>query len=259
MPSPFPGMDPFIEGQRWQDFHSTFIAVLKELLVPVVRPKYSVDVEQDVYLVSEGEIPAGTIEPDLAFVEASADIGQASDGAIATAAALAPAVYTLSIPQGRRQKYLTIRDREDRMVVTVIELLSPTNKSPAGGYMEYQGKRENVLNTRTNLVELDLLRGGRRSPTRERLPAAEYYAFICRAPTCRKLTSTHGPCGSRCRSSPFRWRAARRRFRSICRTRSRRPTIARVTTTFSITAVRPNRRWMTPWPLGQRPSCKTKA
>ena len=32
MPSPFPGMDPFIEGQRWQDFHATFIAVLKELL-----------------------------------------------------------------------------------------------------------------------------------------------------------------------------------------------------------------------------------
>ena len=181
MPSPFPGMDPFIEGQRWQDFHSTYIALLKELLVPAVRPRYSVDVEQDVYLVSEGDLPLGTIEPDLAFVETSAEAGEKSRGSTAIAEGLAPAVYTLTIPQGRRQKYLTIRDREDRKVVTVIELLSPTNKSPGDGYMEYQGKRENILNTRTNLVELDLLRGGKRLPTRERLPAADYYAFICRS------------------------------------------------------------------------------
>ncbi len=187
MPSPFPGMDPFIEGQRWQDFHTTFIAVLKELLVPAVRPRYSVDVEQDVYLVSENELPAGTIEPDLAFVEASAKASRAFDGSAASATALAPAIYTLSIPQGRRQKYLTIRDREDRKVVTVIELLSPTNKSPSDGYMEYQGKRENILDTRTNLVELDLLRGGKRLPTRERLPSADYYAFICRPPSYPKV------------------------------------------------------------------------
>ena len=187
MPSPFPGMDPFIEGQRWQDFHSTYIAVLKELLVPAVRPRYSVDVEQDVYLVSENDLPAGTIEPDLTFVESSAGASNESRSSTATATALAPAVYTMSIPQGRRQKHLTLRDREDRKVVTVIDLLSPTNKSPGDGYMEYQGKRENVLNTRTNLVELDLLRGGKRLPTRERLPTADYYAFICRSPRYPKV------------------------------------------------------------------------
>jgi hypothetical protein len=185
-------MDPFIEGQRWQDFHTTFIAVLKELLVPAVRPRYSVDVEQDVYLVSESEFPTGTIEPDLAFVETAVEASRLVQPMIGgsspiTATALAPSVYTLSIPQGPRQKYLTIRDREDRKVVTVIELLSPTNKSPAGGYMEYQGKRENIFNTRTNLVELDLLRGGKRLPARERLPAADYYAFICRAPGLPKF------------------------------------------------------------------------
>jgi hypothetical protein len=174
-------MDPFIEGQRWQDFHTTYIAVLKELLVPVVRPKYSVDVEQDVYLVSEGDLREGTIEPDLAFVESSAETSGDYRSSAPGATALAPAVYTLTIPQGRRQKYLTIRDREDRKVVTVIELLSPTNKSPGDGYMEYQGKRENIMNTRTNLVELDLLRGGKRLPTRERLPTADYYTFVCRS------------------------------------------------------------------------------
>ncbi len=42
MPSPFPGMDPFIEGQAWQDFHTTFITVLREQLIPQVRPRYVV-------------------------------------------------------------------------------------------------------------------------------------------------------------------------------------------------------------------------
>ncbi len=187
MPSPFPGMDPFIEGQRWQDFHSTFIGLLKESLVPAVRPKYSVDIEQDVYLVSEDELPEGIIEPDLAFVEASAEVWAESGASAVAATGVAPAVLTLPNPSRRKQKYLSIRDRANRRVVTVIELLSPTNKSPSNGYIEYLSKRDNILSTRTNLVELDLLRGGKRLPTRERLPPADYYAFICRAPRLPKV------------------------------------------------------------------------
>jgi hypothetical protein len=48
MPSPFPGMDTFIEGQKWRDFHSTLITVIRELLLPQVRPRYVVDIEEDV-------------------------------------------------------------------------------------------------------------------------------------------------------------------------------------------------------------------
>jgi len=50
MPSPFPGMDPFIEGQDWEDFHTGFIAELSAALVPHVRPKYVVRKERRVYL-----------------------------------------------------------------------------------------------------------------------------------------------------------------------------------------------------------------
>ncbi len=50
MPSPFPGMDPFIEGQRWRDFHTTFITVIREMLTPRVRPRSVVEVEEYVYL-----------------------------------------------------------------------------------------------------------------------------------------------------------------------------------------------------------------
>ena len=79
-----------------------------------------------------------------------------------TATTLAPAIYTLPFPRRRRQRFLTIRDREFRRVVTVIELLSPTNKSPGEGCREYLVKRTNVLQTSTNLVEIDLLQRGQR-------------------------------------------------------------------------------------------------
>ena len=50
MPSPFPGMDPFIEDQEWEDFHSTFNTVLRESLAPGVEPRYIVRVERRVYV-----------------------------------------------------------------------------------------------------------------------------------------------------------------------------------------------------------------
>ena len=34
MASPFPGMDPFLELQEWEDFHTTFNTVLRECLSP---------------------------------------------------------------------------------------------------------------------------------------------------------------------------------------------------------------------------------
>ena len=146
MPSPFPGMDPFIEGQRWQDFHARFINDVADLLLPAVRPRYVVDVEQYVYLGRKDE------DPDR-----------------------------------HRQRFLTIRDREIRKVVTVIELLSPTNKTPGDGWTEYLVKRSNIFHTMANLMEIDLLRRGQRLPTREPLVPADYYAFICRTERLPKV------------------------------------------------------------------------
>lgn len=50
MPSPFPGMDPYIETRGWEDFHLTMITGLREELVPQVRPRYVVRVEERVYV-----------------------------------------------------------------------------------------------------------------------------------------------------------------------------------------------------------------
>ena len=55
MPSPFPGMDPFLEFQEWEDFHATFNTVIRELLAPRLEPRYVVRVERRVYVESAGD------------------------------------------------------------------------------------------------------------------------------------------------------------------------------------------------------------
>ncbi len=50
MPSPFPGMDPYLEGPNfWPEVHSRLIIEIAELLVPQLRPKYRVALEKRVY------------------------------------------------------------------------------------------------------------------------------------------------------------------------------------------------------------------
>ena len=98
----------------------------------------------------------------------------------ATASLIAPVLHTVPVPKRYRQAFLSIRNREWRDVITVIEVLSPTNKKGGEERTEYLVKRSNVFATQAHLVEIDLLRGGQRLPTREPLEAADFYAFVCR-------------------------------------------------------------------------------
>lgn len=180
MPSPFPGMDPFIEGQRWKDFHTTLITVVREMLMHRVRPRYVVEVQEYVYLARTGEDPDRLIEPDLAVVDAEGEWTDRSADSRDAAVAIQPVVHTVPVPQRFRQAFLTIHSRNFQRVVTVIEVLSPWNKTAGEGQNEYLVKRNNVFCTPAHLVELDLLRGGRRLPTREPLGTSDFYAFVCR-------------------------------------------------------------------------------
>jgi hypothetical protein len=186
MPSPFPGMDPFVEGPVWEDFHTRFMSALGDFLVPLVRPRYVVRIEERAYLEHSPERAAKWIRPDVAIAERPTERQpQERSGGTGTAVAVAavPVVMTLPMPEYEREHFLTIRERESMEVVTVIEVLSPTNKRPGSdGRREYLGKRETVLLGPAHLVELDLLRGGERLPTVEPLPPADYYAFVSRKP-----------------------------------------------------------------------------
>lgn len=183
MPSPFPGMDPFLESQWWNDFHHRFIPELADTLSASIRPRYVTVIEEHVYLAHETENGNGIRVPDVAVLASdTAPHERPANSALSgeqMATTVVPQVRTLSMPELTREIYLTIRERQSLRVVTVIELLSPTNKQ-GRGRREYLGKRAEILGSLSHLVEIDLLRGGIRLETEEPLPLGDYYALIGR-------------------------------------------------------------------------------
>lgn len=155
MPSRFPGMDPYIEGQVWADFHDSMIIEMKTALVPQIRPRY---------VALAGERTCFDYAPDSSSPQAM------------------PVEVLLPIPERARESYLGVRRRETRELVTVIEFLSPADKYvSAAGRREYLRRREALLRSSINLVEIDLLRDGGRLPMGHSLPPADYYVIGSRA------------------------------------------------------------------------------
>ena len=176
MPSPFPGMNPYIERPDvWNDFHDTFIPVLREVLAPQVRPNYYVRIEENLYIHEPTDGERFTLgRPDLSIH--SRPRPTATAGGIAVAA---PAYVGMPVVvEEERLPYLEIRDRAKHEVVTVIELLSPANKATSGRD-QYLAKVQRILASRTNFVEIDLLRDHPKMPW-DRLPECDYYALVSR-------------------------------------------------------------------------------
>jgi hypothetical protein len=175
-------MDPFIETQEWSDFHATYMTVIRELLTPQVRPRYVVRVERRVYLEQPFDEPDQAI-PDVAILERRGISGSPPGTAMLDEATSSITAVECLLPEAEehREYFLVLRDRETLRIVTLIELLSPTNKRAGSeGREQYLDKREEILQSRTNVVELDLLRGGRRLPMQSELPRGDYYALVRR-------------------------------------------------------------------------------
>jgi hypothetical protein len=79
-----------------------------------------------------------------------------------------------------RENRIEIRDRETGRIITVIELLSPANKQSGQDRRQFLGKRDELLASEINYIEIDLLRAGPRMPV-DNLPDCEYYALVSRA------------------------------------------------------------------------------
>jgi hypothetical protein len=177
MPSPFPGMDPYLESQPfWGDLHSSMIAVMKGELNRRLPENYTA--WSDIYIwLHEPDAETRKGKPDVFFATASKAKKPRS-------VATLPAPSTTILPAVRREgnRYLKIKEVRSERVVTVIELLSPTNKEPGEDRDAFQAKRNEYLANRTNIVEIDLLRAGLRLPLGEPPPErSDYYALVCRA------------------------------------------------------------------------------
>jgi hypothetical protein len=181
MPSPFPGMDPFIEMFVWKDFHSRMITAAADALEVNLPERYVIRVERRAY-VEHDSGDASLREPDIAIVDDQPELATARAHSTGASTAVVPVICELPMPQEHRESYLEIKDEESKEVVTVLEILSPNNKRPGSvGREEYLKKRESILRTRCNLVEIDLLRGGVRLPMASPLPSGDYFAIVSRA------------------------------------------------------------------------------
>ena len=177
MASPFPGMDPYLEGGLWTTFHFAFGAELIRQLAPRLRPHYlALPVERLVIEETHDIAVLSTIYPNVGVL-----VGRTPHSLPQTSSVLeAPLQLATVIPQAIPHVSIEIRDVAQRQLVTAIEILSPTNKR-GEGRLEYLAKRRRILLSSAHLIECDLLRQGQRVPMQQPLPPAPYFVFCSRA------------------------------------------------------------------------------
>jgi hypothetical protein len=187
MPCPFPGMDPYLESPAfWSDFHARFLTYLSEAIADLLPPAYEARIDERVSLAGPPGGGPKRVEPDVSVIRDPARPPSEHEGRGGGGVAVAPPEVTVEpvpvpLRVGRkRQRHIKILKRPDRTLVTVIELLSPSNKAgdDRGAYLL---NRQAILAQPVHLLELDLLLKGRRLPTAGPMPEGNYFALLARA------------------------------------------------------------------------------
>ncbi len=159
MPSPIPGMDPFLEDPAvFPDLHDNLIAEIRNAINSQLPPPYYASSASRVWI----EPSQRRVEPDVNVLRPERP-GSEPIASPPGATAVARPPVVVRIPREEfRQTYLDIYARPgNERLVTTIEILSPTNKSVGSeGRTLYLQKQREVLGSKVNLVEIDLLRGG---------------------------------------------------------------------------------------------------
>jgi hypothetical protein len=171
-------MDPYLEGSLWTSVHFQLASVFVRQLNPQIRPKYlALPTRRFVRDRSGWEgIKIGENIPDVAVQrQPPAQPNPRTVGTLVPPLRMATVMRT-PVPHIT----VKIRDVERRHLVAAIEILSPTNKQK-GGWREYVRRREQFLDSDVHLLEIDLLRKGRRVPMEGQLPPAPYFVFLSRA------------------------------------------------------------------------------
>jgi len=165
MPSPFPGMDPYLESAAfWSSFHTRFMVAIADAISPQLGTQYYVEVESRTYQTDDqdDEILIG-IPDAIVFAERgeakSVPAIEPQTGRVVTQ--VQPEKVSLPMPIELYQRYLEVREMGTDEVITIVELLSPTNKRAKDGRADYEKKRRLILASQPHLVELDLLRGAK--------------------------------------------------------------------------------------------------
>ena len=125
MPSPFPGMDPYLEAAPlWAGFQQQFVTCLYQLLLPNLADRYN---PRPVRRTYHTEMP----------------------------------LFTSVIREEHVESFVEVRRRTDSRLVTLIDVVSPANKTMTQGRSAYLAQRRLAQNAGANLVEIDLVLQGK--------------------------------------------------------------------------------------------------
>jgi Protein of unknown function (DUF4058) len=147
MPSPFPGMDPYLEDEKlWPEFHHLMVTGLYQKLLPDLADRYRARVGQRRYVIEQ-------------------------------------ALFTSVIRDEHTEEYIEVRQRSDGKLITLIDVVSPANKTLSAARQAYLDKRQEGKGVNANLVEIDLILQGQ--PTleysRDGLPDWDYAVTVTRS------------------------------------------------------------------------------
>lgn len=160
MPSPFPGMDPYLEHPaRFPGLHQAFITYAQAMLNDLLPEHYAAEIGERLYIVQ----PDRSVYPDVVILEhpTKPPMGEREGREAAVAVSDPPWVVTYE-PVEMREVFIEILSLpEPSRVVTVIEVLSPSNKAAGSpGRQLYLTKQQELFESQTHLIEIDLLRRG---------------------------------------------------------------------------------------------------
>lgn len=147
MPSPFPGMDPYLEHPKlWPAFQHQLLACLYQILLPGLVDRYRARVGNRTYV---SEMP----------------------------------LFTSIIREEYTEEFIEIRTRTDNRLVTLLEVVSPANKTTQAGRQAYLDKRKEAANQKAGIVEIDLVLQGKPTLTysRDGLPEFDHAVSVTRA------------------------------------------------------------------------------
>jgi hypothetical protein len=178
-------MDPYLEEPAlWPDLHQRLITYIADALQPQIRPRYRARIEERLYVVQSSR----SIYPDVTVVQHTLREQAVAEMASPIKATDLPAdtPFILALSDDEfREPFIEIIHPDSGQVVTVIEVLSPANKTPGPGRELYQQKQGEVLSSEAHLVEIDLLSQGEHTIAlpADRLPLLpphRYLVSVCR-------------------------------------------------------------------------------
>lgn len=187
MPSPFPGMDPYLEGEMWQEFHERLANQISQQLLPLLKPNYVAFLAKRYVrnrpspTIMSIEAVTKALYPDVPIVRHGGGVALAPAPVRSRLKTELASPFEVISPMGEEVPVLgvEIRDTANRRLVTAIDILLPVNKLGEGA-REYDERRQELLRTPTHLLEIDLIRRGHRIVVEGQLPSAPYYIYLSR-------------------------------------------------------------------------------